>query len=297
MAQSEITENHTGGSCELAPSHDRLVSVVMPCYREPLAVLDRAIDSILDQTYRNLELVLVVDAPHRLEVIACLEKRALEDHRVRVFVNPANLGVWASYSQGVRQARGQMIAIQDADDRSLPQRIEKQVAFLLTNPDVDVVGSALEYVDSDTDASLMVRRYPQEVGREIRRRCPLAHATTMQRTGLYESHGFYDESPDCRHAADYELWCRWFVDGVHMANIPDCLYVYYQSSQNFKTQNVTAILRDTIAIQHAYAVALGYGVLDYCYLFAESVAALLPTRAIVALFYSMTRRRSGRAES
>lgn len=269
-----------------------LVSVVMPCYHEPLDILGRTIDSILAQTHGNLEFIIVVDDPNRAELSSYLNDRALGDERIRVCPNEKNLGVWPSYSQGVRQARGQYLAIQDADDVSMPSRIEKLVAFLVAHPDVDVVGCALEYVNADTGESLMIRTYPSDVTKEIRRRCPVAHATTVHRAGLYEANGFYDESPEYRHAADYELWCRWLVKGVRIANIPDSLYLYYQSDQNFKAQNVTSILKDTITIKRKYADALGFGAMDRLYLFAEWVASQLPSKAIVAIFYAMSRSRA-----
>jgi hypothetical protein len=109
---------------------------------------------------------------------------------------------------------------------------------------------------------------------------------------LFKTYGGYSESRAYRHAADYELWCRWYTAGVRMANLPDPLYMYYQSDANFKAQNVRAILRDAVRIKVRYARELHFGVGDYLWLAFEAMASVLPTRAAVSAFYSVNRRRS-----
>jgi glycosyltransferase EpsE len=277
-----------------APVEPPLVSVVLPCYREPLPILRRAIDSILNQTHPNLEIVLVVDDPEDLVKTAVLKELADADDRIRVILNDRNLGPWGSYNRGVRQARGSIIAIQDSDDVSAPTRIEVLTRFLLQNPDVGVVGSALEYVDEESGQVLLKRKYPSDAARAIRRYCPLAHPTTLRWARLFAACGGYDESDAYRHAADYELWCRWHAAGIQMASVPESYYRYYQSGTNFKTRNVRAILRDTARIKWRYARKLHFGVGDYLYLALEVFATALPERAIVTAFYAVNRRRSTR---
>jgi glycosyltransferase involved in cell wall biosynthesis len=269
-----------------------LVSIVLPCYREPVPVLQRTLDSLLAQTYPNIEIVVVADDPGNAAILAHLEQQAEVDHRIRVVVNHDNLGPWGSYNRGVKEAKGEIIAIQDADDFSAPSRIEALTEFLLQNPDVGVVGSGLEYVDSASGRTLLTRTYPSDPGRAIRRYSPLAHGTTLRWAHLFKTHGGYNESRVYRHAADYELWCRWYTAGVRMANLRDPLYRYYQSDANFKAQNVKAILGDTVRIKARYARRLHFGIGDYLWLAAEAVACALPARAVVAAFYRVNRRRS-----
>ena len=284
------------GSTILAPVERPLVSIVLPCYREPVAVLRRAIDSVLRQTYPNIELILVVDDPGDEAKIALLRGLAEADDRVRVILNPRNLGPWASYNRGVREARGAIIAIQDSDDVSAPARIEDMTQFLLGHPSIGVVGSGLEYVDEASGRTLLERTYPADAARAIRRYCPLAHPTTVRWAHLFDTYGGYDESSIYRHAADYELWCRWYAGGVGLANIPDSLYRYYQSDANFKAQNVRAILRDTIRIKARYARRMRFGIGDYLWLAAETLASALPPRVLVPAFYAVSRWRSARLE-
>jgi glycosyltransferase involved in cell wall biosynthesis len=270
------------------------VSIVLPCYKEPIPIFERTLDSVICQTYSNTEIVVVVDDPANEKLVAILKERAEADHRIRLFVNPHNLGPWASYNRGVREARGEIIAIQDADDVSAPTRIEDLTFFLLRNPSIGVVGSGLEYVDAASQTTRLTRTYPSDPMRAIRRYSPLAHGTTLRWASLFAAYGGYSESRNYRHAADYELWCRWSVAGVRMANVPEPLYRYYQSEANFKSKNVKAILRDTLRIKVRYARRLHFGFGDYLWLAIEALASALPARIVVAAFYSVNRRRSTR---
>ena len=278
----------------MAPSERPLVSIVLPCYREPVPVLRRTLDSVLTQTYPNVEIIVVVDDPSDQAKVALLKDLAEADDRITVIVNPVNLGPWGSYNRGVQASRGEIIAIQDSDDVSAPGRIERLTRFLLRNPNVGVVGSALEYLDATSGRTLMRRTYPSDPARALRRYCPLAHPTTLRWAHLFATHGGYDVSRAYRHAADYELWCRWHILGVRMANVPETLYFYYQSEGNFKTQNVRAILRDTVRIKVRYARRLHFGIGDYLWLAVEAVASSLPARGIAAAFYIVNRWRSSR---
>jgi glycosyltransferase involved in cell wall biosynthesis len=280
------------GSAVVVPVEPLLVSIVLPCYMEPLPVLRRALDSILNQTYPNIEIIVIVDDPEDQIKIAFLEELAGADDRIRVILNDQNLGPWGSYNRGVREAKGPIIAIQDSDDVSAPTRIEVLTGFLLQNPGVGVVGSALKYVDAASGRTLLNRTYPSDPAHAIRRFSPLAHPTTVRWAHLFSTHGYYNESPAYRHAADYELWCRWHIGGVRMANVPDSLYLYYQSSANFKALNVREILRDTTRIRARYARRLRFGIGDYLCLAAETVGCVMPTRAVVVAFYAVNRRRS-----
>jgi glycosyltransferase involved in cell wall biosynthesis len=276
-------------------SRSPAISVVMPMYKEALPILSRTIDSILGQTFSDIELIAVVDDPLYTQAISLLQAYSSRDPRFRYVVNERNLGVWPSYNRGIRLTKGDYIAIQDADDRSHPERLEKQYEFLQRNPGVDVVGASLEYVDERSQAVLMTRTYPMTVENAIKRYCPIAHGTTLRKRGLHERYGFYDESDSVRHAADYELWCRWHAQGVKLVNISEVVYSYYQHSSSFKSQNVRSILEDTVRVKKRYAASLEFGIFDYIRLGSERIVALLPGAMIKALFFQYARRRCRRA--
>lgn len=124
---------------------ERLVSVIMPCYREPIHFFQQAVDSILKQTYRNIELILILDNPDNQELKEKGMQYANEDARVRFFVNRQNLKLTATLNKGLKLAKGDIIARLDADDIALPSRIEKQMKFI---DKYDLISTNFAFINS-----------------------------------------------------------------------------------------------------------------------------------------------------
>src|ERR1043166_1854397 len=121
------SEPDTGGPRGAGP----LVSVVLPTYNRA-HTLARAVRSVLAQSHRHLEIV-VVDDGSTDATVALVQKLALEDPRVRL-VQQANRGPAAARNTGVRQARGEFVAFQDSDDEWLVEKLERQLAALERSP-------------------------------------------------------------------------------------------------------------------------------------------------------------------
>lgn len=114
-----------------------LVSVVMPVYnREKLVT--RAVDSILNQTYQNLELIIVDDGSID-NTPAILNYYKQKDPRVKILTNQSNKGISYSRQRGLDTAIGKYVAIMDSDDWSVPERIEKSVVFMKEHPYIDAM--------------------------------------------------------------------------------------------------------------------------------------------------------------
>ena len=113
------------------------ISVVMPAYNAENYIRE-AIDSILAQTFRDFEFLIIDDGStdHTVEII-----RSYSDSRIRLYQNERNMGVAATLNRGLDLARGEYIARMDADDISLPERFAKQAAYMDAHPDVAVCGS------------------------------------------------------------------------------------------------------------------------------------------------------------
>jgi glycosyltransferase involved in cell wall biosynthesis len=136
---------------------DPMISVVMPIYNAG-AFLPTAIESIINQTYKDFELLLINDCSTdgSLEV---MQRYAAANPALRVIQTERNLGLIGSLNVGFAAARGAYIARMDQDDIALPARFEKQVAFLEANPDVAIVGSHVQVI-SDSGRFGEVWRYP-----------------------------------------------------------------------------------------------------------------------------------------
>ena len=113
------------------------VSVLVPVYRPREEYLRACIDSILSQTFRDFELLLLDDCPEDRTAEAVIKSYA--DGRIRYSRNPANLGISASRNLLIDMARGEYLAVMDHDDISLPERLEKETAYLDAHPEVGVV--------------------------------------------------------------------------------------------------------------------------------------------------------------
>ncbi len=196
-----------------------IVSVVM-CVYNGERYLTAAVDSILGQTMRDFEFVIVDDGSTD-GTGAILRRYAETDDRVRVATRP-HRGLIESLNDGCGLARGRYIARMDADDIALPDRLAKQVAFLDEHSEVSVVGGTIQMIN-DEGTALETIRLP-EADREIKERLPhenaVAHVTALVRKDVLRAVGGYRRA--FAHAEDYDLWLR-VADHYRLANLPDVL--------------------------------------------------------------------------
>jgi Glycosyl transferase family 2 len=198
------------------------VTVVMPAYNaEPY--VSEAIAGVLSQSYRDFELIVVDDgsSDDTRDAIA-----AFRDDRLVVAEHDANRGVAAALNTGLQLARGEYIAVQHADDVSLPQRLAAQVAVLDRHPEIVIVGSSYELIDASGAA--LGRKMPPASDAAIRWRAffmtPFGHPTVMFRAKLVRACGLAYE-PDLVPAEDYGLWSKILAHGRGI-NIEQALVRY-----------------------------------------------------------------------
>jgi glycosyltransferase involved in cell wall biosynthesis len=201
-------------------SSDPRVSVLLPCFNaEPFVA--HAVESILGQTYTALEL-LAVDDGSSDGTRGILEAFAQRDSRVRVIANERNRGLIPTLNAGVGEARGELLARMDADDIARRDRIERQVAALDARPDVGVVGTGVDVIDTHGKpvATSRVVRCREPGGARFMGlfATPIAHPTLLARTGLLRAHP-YGLAAQSLHTEDYELFARMLADGVGFINL------------------------------------------------------------------------------
>ncbi len=201
------------------------ISAVMSVYNGA-AHLEEAVTSILQQTCADFEFIIVNDASTDAtgEIL-----QKLDDCRVRVITNPSNLGLTRSLNIGLEAARGEYIARMDADDLSLPHRLERQLEFLEKNPAYALVGSSYYQIDEQgrlrslievltTDADLRVG---------LRQQNWFGHGSVMLRREAVGQVGGYDE--EFAYAQDYDLWLR-ISEQFKLANLAEPLYCWRASA-------------------------------------------------------------------
>lgn len=185
---------------------DPAVTVLMAVYNG-LPYLPEAIESVLGQSLRDFEFVIVDDGSTDGSV-ECI--RSYGDPRIRLQCNERNLGQTRSLNRGLAAARGRFVARLDADDVCLGARLEKQTRFLQERPDVSLVGTWRYDLDGQGRKPVLVRKSWSDCGTYtgwlLTAVCPIWHPTVMFRREVVAEVGGYDES--FRIAQDYDLWLR-----------------------------------------------------------------------------------------
>ena len=198
-----------------------VISVVMGVYNAE-KYLQKAIDSILNQTFHQFEFIIVNDGStdSSLNIL-----RSYNDIRVRV-INQKNSGLPVALNQGISFAQGRYIARMDADDIALPNRFEIQLAYMESHPEISVVGGQVALINSEGSpiGKAFKPLEPEIIDRYLNYACPLIHPTYLARKEVYKIVKGYRES--LRTAQDYDFLLRASEAGLRFANVPDEVLLY-----------------------------------------------------------------------
>jgi Glycosyl transferase family 2 len=219
-----------------------LVSVVMVACNVD-RFLTEAIESILGQTFRDFEFI-IVDYGSTDKSKAIISGHAAHDSRIRFHCIPP-CGLAEARNAGCFLAQGRYIAVMDADDLALPERLALQVAFMEEHPQVGLLGGAVKWVDT-LGRSLRVDSVPTEdddIRTELQVRCPFWQPSVLVRTQAFRLAGGYRSA--FAPAEDYDLWLR-IVDRFQCANLPDVVLHYrihpYQVSMRKRAEQTRGVL-------------------------------------------------------
>lgn len=201
------------------------VSIILVAFNEPKYLIEKAINSIIAQTYSDFEF-LIIDESFKKETINLIKEKASNDKRIKI-LKTDKFGFFSnSLNRGLKEAKGKFIARMDPDDISYKSRIELQVKFLEENPKYSVVGSAMEIIDKNGN-HVSYRKYPKS-SFNLRiwtlLRNPLAHPTVMVRRSIIDKGFLYDET--FPKAEDLELWLRLINKGFKIYNLDSFLLKY-----------------------------------------------------------------------
>jgi glycosyltransferase involved in cell wall biosynthesis len=184
-----------------------------------------AVESVLDQTHRDFEFVIVDDASTD-GTVATIE--SFGDARIRLFRNERNLGQVPSLNRGLREARGAIVARVDADDVSRPTRLERQLAVLDADPRVGLVGSWMALVDERNRRVGALHKtladYVDFVYHTLIMRVYVSHPAAMYRREPVLALGCYDEATG--PAEDKDLWRKLALERWDARIVPEELVVY-----------------------------------------------------------------------
>jgi glycosyltransferase involved in cell wall biosynthesis len=221
-----------------------LVSVLLPVYNGA-GLLAGGIDSILSQSYRNIELIIINDgsSDSSSQIIS-----QYQDPRIRAY-HQENQGLAATLNRAIHLAKGEYLARQDQDDLSLPQRLEKQVRFLDAHPNCGMVGGWAE-IWVDNVKSERIHRHPTESSDlkfDLLFDNPFVHSSVMLRKTVFDTVGLYSTDKSRQPPEDYELWSR-VARLFEVANIPEVVLVYREILSSMSRAGVSPFLDRVINI-------------------------------------------------
>lgn len=227
-----------------------LVSVLMCVYNEESQFLKDAIESILNQTFKDFEFIIIGDNPTNDRVNNIIRSYQEKDDRIKFKINETNIGLTRSLNVGLQLCRGKYIVRMDADDMSLPDRIAEQVAFMEAHPAITAAGSNAYGIDENNDpiGDVVVLQDPDVIKRELLFRCPVVHPSTIIRRMWQNKPFVYNES--FRYSQDYALWVSIFAMGGQVSNLNKYLLKYRYSSKQIHSAHGDEQRECAIRISH-----------------------------------------------
>ena len=203
------------------------ISVILP-FRNASGTIRRAIDSILGQTFKNFEFILINDGSddHPTDILS-----EYNDQRIKTIHLPTS-GIVFSLNQGINISRGRYIARMDADDYAYPDRLELQLQFLKENRKIDVVSGVITY-SGDRNKNLGYALHvdwinslktPEQIYLNRFVESPICHPSVMIRRKLFDEYGLYKVGG---FPEDYELWLRLMDQGVQFSKVDAVILDWY----------------------------------------------------------------------
>jgi glycosyltransferase involved in cell wall biosynthesis len=213
-----------------------LVSVIMSTYNEEPDWLKKSIDSILNQTYRNIEFIIVLDKPENEELRSILYEYEKKDNRVKIILNKKNMGLVKSLNTALEHCHGKYIARMDADDISDPERISKEKNYLENNK-LDFVFSGMIVID-ENDKKLYEwdnnNFSPEEIKKVMGIWNISLHPTWFVKREVFTSLKGYRDIP---YSEDYDFSLRALSNGFKIGKLNENLLLYRMRSTGISKSN------------------------------------------------------------
>ncbi|MDU5263210.1 MAG: glycosyltransferase [Clostridium celatum] len=204
---------------------DNLVSIIMSCYNEKIEWIKDSIESILNQTYRNIEFIIVCDNPKNTDLVKVLKNYEMIDSRIKLIINKKNLGLTNSLNTALLHATGRYIARMDADDICLLNRIELETEYLKKNK-LDIVMSNAFFIDENENVFFNTKSNKineKKIKKILKYYNPSIHPTWLFRKEILDKLYNYN---DISYAEDYDFLCRAVLNDYKIGLIEEPLIKY-----------------------------------------------------------------------
>lgn len=228
-----------------------LVTVLMSVYNEPKEWIIECIESIVNQTYKKLEIIIIVDNPNNIEAINTIKQYTFIDKRIIMIINNKNLGLVKSLNKGIDISSGKYIARIDADDICYLDRIENQLKYIL-DTNLDILGGGRDIISESGD---VIKKFKKEkngieyIKNLLEIKDIIYHPTWFIRKDVFIELNKYREI----HAAeDYDFLIRALLKGFKIDRINTSVIKYRDRENSISNKNGLKQTLTSIYIRKAY---------------------------------------------
>lgn len=212
------------------------ISILMAVYNAE-KTMDKAIESILNQTYKNWQFIICDDCSTDGTYDKLLQYQKQYPDKFIIIKNEKNSKLAYSLNHCLKYADGEYIARMDGDDIVLPQKFEKQVEFLEANPNLAVVGTSMIRFDENGDfGELLSYQKPDKY--ILKTAVPYFHATIMMRREVMDKIGGYTVAKRTERGQDLDLWFKFYANGFEGDNLIECLYKVREDREAIKRRKL-----------------------------------------------------------
>lgn len=226
------------------------ISVIMATYNCADTV-EKAIDSILAQTYENWVMIICDDGStdNTLEILKRYE--TLYPDKFVIIQNETNRKLPYSLNHCLEYVETDLVARMDGDDWSAPERFEKQISFLKEHPEYDLVGTGVIVSDGQSILTKIVQPAAPKPEDMLHYNC-FSHATIMTYKRVYDTLGGYSLDPTVERCEDLDLWSRFFAAGFHGYNVADGLYYILENENAVRRRDLHNRLNTAKTLMNGY---------------------------------------------
>lgn len=240
---------------------DEKISVIMAVYNCE-KTLDKAIQSILEQTYKNWTMIICDDGSTDGTYEILQRYKAQYPDKFIIIQNDGNKQLPYSLNHCLQYVNTNLVARMDGDDWSMPERFEKQVNFLKEHPEYDLVSTGVTVFDGEKKIASIIKT-PVPTRKTMLRENAFSHATIMTYKRVYDTLGGYSLNPSALRVEDVDLWCRFLAAGFHGYNLPDELYVILEDVNAVKRRTFQARLNSARTRSKGYKLMGFHGLICY----------------------------------
>lgn len=258
------------------------VSIIMGIYN-CADTLEQAIESIINQTYSNWELIMCDDCSKDSTVEVAEKYVQKYPDKIRLIKNKINITLGPTLNRCIELVDGEYIARQDGDDYSHKTRLEEEVKFLQENKEYDLVATNMVSFDTNGEKGIHSLKDKPTKNDYINRGVIFSHATIVIKTEAMRQLNGYSEKWYVAQAEDYELWSRFIIEGYKGYNLQKNLYYVREDINAYKRKNVKRRLRGIILMVEVYK-RLHAPLYSYAMIFKNILAIFIP-RCIFIRYY------------